>query len=793
MNFKAAVGLAIALILLSCGGPQERKAQYRAKAQEYIQAGNFAKARVALRNVLKIDPKDAEAYFFVAQVEEKEKNWRNAVASYQQVVDIVPNHKEALITLAKYYLEARLTDDVTRAADRVLAVIPQDPQAQALKIAVLAQQEKMAQALVQAEELSRRYPTEPDVAILLATLYGHHQHLHEAKATLQRALHTHPHHLDLLNNLKTILDQAHDDKGTEQVLRQMIEEEPTMYDHCLKLARFYDQRHRTDQAEVVLRDAVRVFADSEQPWLALTDFLNLRRGKEAAEAALREAAERLPYSTRIRFALAALYESDKDGTQARLVYETLAKEYEKKPAGLDAQVKIAQLDFSAGRQADAERRLTEVLRENPRSAEGLILQGKIALIARNGKDAVQAFRTVLRDQPELAHVQYLLGQAYLMTGEPQLARQSFERAVALHPGLVEPGLALAMLESQGGQSQRARARLNGILKAHPDYLPATERLFALDVMAGDWNQARATLGRWRTVAGESAATWMAEGQLQEAQRDLTGAVASFERATALAPNAPEPLMALIRLELVQKHTDRVRRRLEKIVASNPNHPFGHGLLGEVLVVSGLEDEAEVQFRKATRANPTWVTPWLNWATLWLSRRQSEAAIRTLREGLAVNARSEELHMFLASVLASQGLVDEAITSYDTVLRMNPLNILSANNLAALLADYKGDVPNLERAFLLSRNFEKEAPHPLFLDTLGWVRLKMGHHEDALRLIKQAIAKAPELPALNYHFGSALFRSGKKQEAKVYLAKALKSTEAFQGRREAEQLLAQASG
>jgi tetratricopeptide (TPR) repeat protein len=128
-----------------------------AKAQDYIQAGNFPKARVALRNVLKIDPKDADAYFLVAQVEEKEKNWRNAVANYQQVVEIVPDHKEALIVLAKYYLEAKLADEVGRAADKVLAKHPQDPQAQALKIALLAQQGQVNQAMVRAEELSKQH------------------------------------------------------------------------------------------------------------------------------------------------------------------------------------------------------------------------------------------------------------------------------------------------------------------------------------------------------------------------------------------------------------------------------------------------------------------------------------------------------------------------------------------------------------------------------------------------------------------------------------------------------------
>lgn len=788
----AVVALGMVLALSACGGPQERKAQYRAKAQDYIQAGNFPKARVALRNVLKIDPKDAEAYFLVAQVEEKEKNWRNAVANYQQVVDIVPDHKPALITLAKYYLEARLADDVTRAADKVLAKAPQDPQAQALKIAVLAQQEKIAVALARAEELNRRYPTEPDVSILLATLYGHQHRVQEARTTLQRALQAHPHHLDLLNNLRTILDQARDDRATEQVLRQIIQEEPTIYDHRLKLARFHDQRHALDKAESVLREAVQVFPDLEQAWLALADFLSLRRGKAAAEVGFREAMSRLPYSTQIPFALGALYERHKDVLKARLLYETVVKEHEKKPAGLDARVKIAQLDFNAGRQAEAERRLAEVLRDNPRSAEGLVLQGKMALIRKNSKDAVQAFRTVLRDQPEFAHVQYLLGQAYLMTGEPQLARESFERSVALQPDAMESGLALATLDSQSGQVPRARARLIDILKIHPDYLPALERLFALDLAAGEWSHARTVLDSLRRSMGDTPVLLMTEGRLYEAQKDYAKATATFERVASMAPAATDPLMALVRLDLAQKQVERARQRLESIVTAQPSHPYAHGLLAEVWSILGRRDVAATQYRQATTLNPTWVTPWLNWASL-LQAQQPDHAIRIIKEGLAANASSEELHMLLASVLADQGLIDEAIAAYDTVLRINPRNILSANNLATLLADHKQDAPHLERAFLLSREFEKELAHPLFLDTVGWVRLKMGHMEEALRLIKQAVAKAPDLPTLNYHFGSALYQSGKKQEAKVYLARALKSKEAFQGRREAEQLLAQASG
>jgi tetratricopeptide (TPR) repeat protein len=286
---------------------------------------------------------------------------------------------------------------------------------------------------------------------------------------------------------------------------------------------------------------------------------------------------------------------------------------------------------------------------------------------------------------------------------------------------------------------------------------------------------------------------MAEGQLYEARQEFPAAIAAYERAAIMAAEAQEPLVAVVQLDLRQKQPERARRRLDAIITAHPRHPYAHGVLGEVLTLMGRHDQAMAHFHEATRVNPRWLTPWLNAATLSMAHGQAGNAAQTLREGLTANPASEELHMLLGSVLANQNAVDEAIAAYDVVLRMNPRNIFSANNLAALLADHKSDTPNLERAFLLSRDFEKEAPHPHFLDTLAWVRLKMGHLEEAVRIMRQAIVKAPDLPTLNYHLGAALYQSGRNAEAKVYLAKALKTTEQFQGRREAQQLLARTNG
>ncbi len=793
MKYRNIIIVLMAVVLVACGGPEERKAKYRTRAQEYLEAGNYPKARVALRNVLKIDPKDADTYFLFAQVEEKEKNWRNAVGLYQEVVQLVPDHTGALITLAKYYLEARLTEQVVSTADKVLAKDPQQPQANALKIAVLAVHGQFPDAMTKAEDLRSKFPTEPDVAILLATLYSQQQRYRDAEAALQRALEAHPKDMDLLNNLNTILIQAKDLAGAETVARRMIETEPTLFDHRLRLARLFDLQGAHEKAETVLREAIFLDPNSEERRLLLADFISTRKDHRAAEETLLEAATQLPHSTKIQFGLAELYLKSGQEIKAREQYNSLVKGYKEKPAGLEAKVKLAEMDLVSGKQAEAEQQVQDVLKQNPRSSDGLILSGRMALARRNGKDAVQAFRTVLHDQPELATVHFLIGQAYLLTGENHLAKESFERAVALYPGQVDAKRSLAALESQSGRHQQARARLDDLLKQRPNDLAALDMLMTLDLMTKNWVEGERTLERLRTASKDSVVAFTAEGRLRQAQGQLDKARAAFEHATALAPNDPEALLSLVKLDVALGHADRARARLDALLATRPDHLFGHGLLGEVLVLSGHPSEADVQFREASRVNPKWITPWLDWGGLWLAQKQPDQAVQVIQAGLKANPDSEELHMLLASAYSTQGQIDQAISAYDGALRLNPRNVLAANNLAVLLVDYKGDPQNLQKAFALSRDFEKEAPHPLFLDTLGWVRFKMGQQEEALRLMKDAVAKSPEVPTLNYHLGMAFYQSGKTVEARNYLSKALKSAETFQGRQEAEQILSQMRG
>jgi tetratricopeptide (TPR) repeat protein len=795
MKQNMSIVLAILLLagLFGCGGPEEQKAKYRMRAQEYFQQGNFPKARVALRNVLKIDPKDVEATFLYAQVEEKERNWRNAVAGYQQVVELSPDHDRALVKLAKYYLEARAMEEATQVVNRILAKTPGHVPAQALQIAVTAVSGRLNEAIGQAERLIATAPTETDAVLLIASLYAAGQRGEEAVPLLRQALEAKPNNLELLDALATTLIKQGHMEEAGSTLQQIIALEPTVWNHRLRHAALYDQQQQYDKAEAVLKEAIRLDPENETRRLALVEYVAKRHGLKQAETALLEAHKDLPRSAKVWFAVGGLYESTQRVDKARETYQAIQNEYLKKPEGLEAQVKLAGLDWVAGKADDAERRLQEVLKENPRSAEALFLRGKIALQRGNGKDATQDFRSVVKDQPELADGHVLLARAYLMTGETMLARESLDRALGLKPALIEAQVMLAGLDASVGHIKEARERLDPLIARDPGNVALLGLMFQLQTQEKDWGQSQQTLTKLRTAGADQAAADLAEGHVALAQQQWEKSEAAYARAAAQRPMAPEPLLALVQLGMKRGQVAQTQSRLEAVLAAHPGHPYADGFLGELLLTRGDVSAAIPHFETAARLNPKWSTPWVHLARYHYAGKRAAEGDEALVKGLQASPDNEQMRLLFAVSLSAQRRFDEAIGHYETVLKTNPKSMLAANNLAATLVDHKSDSQSLERALALSRAFESQTPNPYLLDTLGWAHYKLGHGSDAVRLLKQATALAPDHPVLNYHLGAAYSKSGQPGDARVHLKKAVASVTPFDGLDDAKALLAEVAG
>ena len=79
-----------AYTLISCSGAEERKAVYMEKAKSSIEAGDLDKARIELKNVLQIDPKDGEAHYQLGYILEQQNKFRKAYGYYLKAEELKP-------------------------------------------------------------------------------------------------------------------------------------------------------------------------------------------------------------------------------------------------------------------------------------------------------------------------------------------------------------------------------------------------------------------------------------------------------------------------------------------------------------------------------------------------------------------------------------------------------------------------------------------------------------------------------------------------------------------------------
>jgi Flp pilus assembly protein TadD len=117
---------------------------------------------------------------------------------------------------------------------------------------------------------------------------------------------------------------------------------------------------------------------------------------------------------------------------------------------------------------------------------------------------------------------------------------------------------------------------------------------------------------------------------------------------------------------------------------------------------------------------------------------------------------------LALVLDSAGKRHDARQAYEDALKLDPRNGVAMNNLAYLLAQEDGES---DKALEYARRAQELLPDmPEVSDTLGWVHMKKGQTDEAIRIFREAIGKQPAHASFHYHLAMALSQKGDRAGA-----------------------------
>ena len=158
----------VSVALLGCGKGEDRQARYMERANTYFAEENFEKARIELRNVLQINPKNADARYLLGKLSFQDGDVRKAYGSLLAALEVEPDHLPANLLLAEIFLSFKGFDQVLEYTNKVLNIDTKNAEAMGLKALALSESGDKEQALSLANDaLALDAGNAPAVAVVV--------------------------------------------------------------------------------------------------------------------------------------------------------------------------------------------------------------------------------------------------------------------------------------------------------------------------------------------------------------------------------------------------------------------------------------------------------------------------------------------------------------------------------------------------------------------------------------------------------------------------------------------------
>jgi tetratricopeptide (TPR) repeat protein len=784
------LALAACLLQVGCGSAESRKARYVQHGQGYFDAGNYDKARVEFRNAGQIDPKDAQVRYLLGQVAEKTGDIREAIGQYRAAIGMDPKNTQARAALGRLFIYGGLPDKALEVVAPGLAIAPKNAQLLTVRAASHLRLGDKDGALADGLAAVQMAPDDEYAIALLASIHEQRAQPDQAIQVVQEGLRRLPKNLDLRVILADLLMRKQLPRQAESQLQQIVALDPQGLVNRYRLAKFYLTQKNTDAAERALREAVAAVPDNADAKVQLVQFLAAQRGRDRAVSEVNQLIARAPDNDSLQVTLGQLLVQAGAVEQAERLFREVVARAGKRPDGQAARVHLAALLVGRSEMSAAGTLVDEVLKENARDNDALILRSQIALANGEAASAIADLRVVLRDQPNAVPVMRALAQAYERNDQLDLAAEAIRNALQIAPGDIPARFELAQLEIGQGKLENAAPLLTQLAKDDPLNVQVLTALFKVQSAQKQYAEARATAATVQRTQPNLGLGFYLSGLVDEIDGKSELAVHDYELALQIQPDASEPLLAVTRLDLRLKQSTRAAHRLEGIITAQPANALARTVQGEMLLAQNQSAAAIAAYQGAIKVAPKWANGYHGLALVQIAAKRDDDAVSTLRQGIANAQDASMLVVDLGGLLQRTGRADEAIALYDALLAHDPKSAFAANNLAMLLVTTKTDATSLARAQQLANQLASSSAAGV-LDTRGWVKFKSGDYRGAASLLQQAVDKAPESPELRYHLAMAQLRDGAQPLAVKNLEAALRAQQPFPGIDEARAALAMA--
>ncbi len=749
----------------------------------YITQEQFNKAKALLSKAQKKEPNNGRLWQLKGQLARRLSNTENAISFYNKAMVLDPDNMAIVRALASTYIELQNTEKAQTLIDDVLALYPNDIQAQLMKSNILKLQDKDKLSNVILMKLTNQLSaidenfmlSQPDLLLIDAvSSYGQENWL-QSQQKFQKYVNQSSNNIDLsavvlLADVHVKLNQA---QKALNLLSSYEDKIISNKDYALILAGLYLQFNQNFKADYILKRLQQSYKNDEAVLILSAKVLSNTGQDNKALLLLESSSSQKGVNFKHTLAVVSLRLGvlDKAFKYSQSLIELSPEVAEYQLLHIQVLIQLGQLD-------KAEKSIVALYEKHPDSDQVKFTFALLQFNLNNLTEAKTLFNELVKASPEdgeswfvLAQIEYELGNTVKaiaileqQTKSDDYRPKALYKLAKVHFAEQEYNESLVVVNTLLQKSRLDDRAL--VLKA--------ENLIALRQLKTAGHQLDILFGLW----SDDARNLLKLSKLQIQVQDFLGAEKSLMMANNKAPNILPIVIDNIKVKIKLEKLSEA----SALIASAERTGYKKNiylmiLKGDIEMAKNSVSRAFSYYSTALSKDENNTIALIKLAQISQAKQESSKFIGQL--GAIVKENPElVLHKHIyADHLFEQNKFEQAKFQYQTLLTQAiPIEkrALALNNLAIIYLDENAYQEAIETA----QQAHKMLPAPAIVDTLGWSLVLSGEIAQGLSYLRQAFSMSSTSPEIQYHIAYALVQLNRVGEARMMLLNIIKQPDTF---------------
>lgn len=449
------VAMALLLWLAGCGS-QERKASKAVTRYDQLYAERqYYAARIEISKAIAAQDDVPEYWAKLARVQLALGRFLDAYESYNRVIELEPDNREALEAMAELSYSGGQLEDSEKFADQILEKQPRSLRMLLVKGSIAATRNEPEKARAVADQMLEIDPSNEGGAILLARSQLIGGDREAAIATMEQSIAKDGESVAKLDVLLDLYIGRNDFRSVARTFARLFTLEPGNVDRRLDYVRILYEQGLPDRALAMLSRLARARPGDQELEQRIVDIWN-EMGSDRVDVDRVRRFVGASGDKPMKVALAHLLLDQNRHADAEAVLRPFVDRGEITAANVEADVLYAGALSGLGRVAEARALIDRILDFDDNNPRALLMRVRISIARGDLPQALRDAQLLTRDNPDIVEGRLELARIYILRKEPILADKIY--ALAMSELSQDSEMLVAFIDYQLGRGRPAMAQ-----------------------------------------------------------------------------------------------------------------------------------------------------------------------------------------------------------------------------------------------------------------------------------------------------------------------------------------------